>query len=166
MVSAKRIRVFIHFRSCFYDYLCPMHVWLRLLKTKLLKLLMGSSGPQEETFERFLRASFGTVNFLPLGSAFLFLSDRFHYWLFQHLLSDRFHYWLFQHLLSDRFHYWLFQHRLPWQSPREFFCHPARATSPGRGSRALFPECLNRRQVAYSEQFLSPSQASSPVLRS
>jgi len=133
-----------------------MHVWLRLLKTKLLKLLMGSSGPQEETFERFLRASFGTVNFLPLGSAFLFLSDRFHYWLFQHLLSDR-------------FHYWLFQHRLPWQSPREFFCHPARATSPGRGrrgSRALFPECLNRRQVAYSEQFLSPSQASSPVLRS
>ena len=120
-----------------------MHVWLRLLKTKLLKLLMGSSGPQEETFERFLRASFGTVNFLPLGSAFLFLSDRFHYWLFQH--------------------------RLPWQSPREFFCHPARATSPGRGrrgSRALFPECLNRRQVAYSEQFLSPSQASSPVLRS
>src|SRR5438046_6380113 len=80
-----------------------MHVWLRLLKTKLLKLLKGSSGPQEETFQRFLRASFGIVNCLPLGSAFLFLSDRFHYWLFQH--------------------------QLPWQSPQEVFCHRARATS-------------------------------------
>jgi len=105
-----------------------MHVWLRLLKTKLLKLLKGSSGPQEETFQRFLRASFGIVNCLPLGSAFLFLSDRFHYWLFQH--------------------------QLPWQSPQEVFCHRARATSPGRGNRMLFPECLKRRQVTYTEHSL------------
>ena len=35
-----------------------------------------------------------------------------------------------------------------------------------RWTRMLVPECLDRRQLTYSEQFLSPSQASSPVLRS